>query len=161
MARKLPKSALEYVLWSLVPYSEPNLKLAFSPDRFFEDLSAISRNNKHALRNAYYRGVKTGLIDERIKSKPTLTRTGQQKVAKFTATSLGDNACLMIIFDIPEALRHKRQYFRRMLQELDFVQVQKSVWVSEYDHRQTVTEAVAEAGLQSHVKIFESLELPT
>lgn len=159
MAKHLPSSALEYVLWSLVPYSEPNLKLVFRPNLFFNDLGTISRRKQRTLQNAYYKAVRNGLIDLTDKNQPQLTHTGRIKVQKFKATKLGNNAHLMVIFDIPEAQRKKRQAFRRLLQVLEFEQIQKSVWLSRYDHQVTISEEILNLEIKDYVKAYESLEI--
>ena len=40
---------------------------------------------------------------------------------------------LMIIFDIPERCRKKRDYLRKMLKLLGYKQLQKSIWISALD----------------------------
>jgi len=42
----LPNTALAYVLESLIPYSDANIKLAFKPHLFFNDLENIARQKQ-------------------------------------------------------------------------------------------------------------------
>lgn len=159
MKEPLPKSALEYVLCSLVPFSDSNLKLSFAPKQFFRDLEAISRNKRRTLQNAYYRAAKDGFVDTTDKRRPRLTNSGQRKIRRLSATKRGDNQHLMLVFDIPESQRQKRQQLRQTLRELKFEQVQKSVWISQYDYLSILKEEIAEHHLQSYVRIYTSTEV--
>lgn len=67
----------------------------------------------------------------------------------------------MIVFDIPEDVIHTRTNFRRILSRWGFVQLQKSVWLSEYDQREVLAELIEELKLQEHVKIFECAPFST
>jgi len=150
------RSALVYVLIALIPYSKPNILLAFKPGLFFLELEKISKYKKKVLQNAYYRGVKDGLIDTAPKN-PRLSALGERRVAPFVATRLGPDARLMVIFDVPEEDRGKRQSLRNLLKLWGFNQVQKSVWTTNYDFRVYLTEFVDELGLDGCVEIYESL----
>jgi CRISPR-associated endonuclease Cas2 len=156
---KLPKTTLEYLLLALVPYTEPNLKLAFRPSMFFNDLEKIARINKRTLQSAYTRAQKAGLIEFDEQRIPRLTTKGARRVQRFSAKHLGKHARLMVIFDIPEDESWKRQRLRRLLRELDFQQIQKSVWASEYDHRELLLAEVKEYRLESYIQIYESARI--
>ena len=149
------RSPLVYVLVALIPYSKPNLLLAYKPSQFFRELEKISRYKQSTLRKAYDRGVSRGLI-ERLSRAPKLTPLGQRKIALYVATRLGKNASLMVIFDIPEARADDRRYLRTLLRQLDFEQAQKSVWISRYDFRDVLVQAVKELDLDGCVEIHES-----
>lgn len=152
------RSALVYVLVALIPYSKPNLLLAYKPSLFFRELEKISRYKQSVLRNAYYRGLKNGMINDQS-GRPALTYLGKRKVAPFVATQLGLNASLMVIFDVPEKRAADRRSFRLLLQQWQFEQVQKSVWVSSYDFRESLVEAVEELKLTGCVEIHENARL--
>jgi CRISPR-associated endonuclease Cas2 len=44
-----------------------------------------------------------------------------------------DKKWRVVIFDIPEEKRHRRDLLRRKLQELNFIQIQKSVYVYPFE----------------------------
>ncbi|HSX36727.1 MAG TPA: hypothetical protein VLG13_01225 [Patescibacteria group bacterium] len=159
MAKELPKTALEYVLRGLIPYTEANIKLAFKPNLFFNDLAKISRSRDATLRTAYNRGRKRGLIELDELGIPKLTARGFHHVQHFEAKHLGLSARLMVIFDIPENESWKRQHLRRLLRELKFKQIQKSVWASEYDYREVLQEEIETLKLQKCVQTYEALRL--
>lgn len=166
---QLSDTALKYVLKALIPYTKANLKLAFSPNLFFNDLEKISRqNNKHSsvktekrykiqtLRNAYYRAKKDKLIEIDESGRPRLTAAGKQKARPYQPSRLGKNAYLMVTFDIPERERHVRDHLRFLLKALEFKQVQKSVWKSEYDHRELLKTEINLHGLKEQVHVYEA-----
>ena len=61
----------------------------------------------------------------------------------------------MIIFDIPEHSSILRSRLRRLLKNLAFKQIQKSVWVTECDYREVLCEAILELDLQEYVQLYE------
>lgn len=65
----------------------------------------------------------------------------------------------MVIFDIPESSAAIRQRLRDLLKELEFKQIQKSVWSTEFDHRETLVEAIAELKAGKYVQIYEAAKL--
>lgn len=150
-------TAGHYILKALIPYTEENLKLAFKPKLFFSELEKIQRLNKDTSRKAYYKAVHDGFID--IDSgTPQLTARGYRALAPFTARKL-KGAQLLVVFDIPEKDRVKRRLFRSALREFSFCQIQKSVWMSNYDCAKYIRESAKSLSLQKHVRIFEALEL--
>lgn len=152
------RSALVYILVSLIPYSKPNLLLSYKPSRFYWELEKISGYKNKTLHSAYRRGVRTGLIKEYDKI-PKLTDLGRFRVAPFVATVLGNEAKLMVIFDIPESESKSRKTFRNILRNWSFEQVQKSVWVSEKDFREPIAEVIDQLELAEYVEIHESARL--
>ncbi len=146
-----------YLLGALVPYTEPNLKLSFQPSAFFDDLEKISRlkASRASLRTAYHRAIKKGLIELDGHGLPRLSAKGQRKIKPFHAKKL-KGAKLMVVFDIPEIDRLKRNRLRLLLRELSFQQVQKSVWMSENDHREYLKAEIKEYKLEKYVEVLEA-----
>ncbi len=62
----------------------------------------------------------------------------------------------MVIFDIQETDRHKRRQLRTLLRQLEFEQIQKSVWSTSLDSRVYLIAEINRLGLKNEVKIFES-----
>lgn len=148
---------MHYVLSSLVPYTEANIKLAFKPNWFFDDLEKLDRvkANKKALKTTYYRAIKNGLIEFGEPGLPRLTKNGELKLSLYEPKKL-KNASLMLIFDIPEAEKSKRQHLRIILRQLKFRQIQKSVYVSNYDSRKYLKSELKKYHMEKYVKLFES-----
>lgn len=154
-----PKTAREFILRGLfLPLSRQNVLLAFKPSQFFYELSRVSGYSEKTLRSTMSRAHKDGLIIMSDKV-PTLTEKGQRKARPFTAQKLGKNARLLVAFDIPESRAPMRQEFRNLLKHLDFTYVQQSVWVTEYDHRDILKEAIKELELKDCVIIYEAAQL--
>lgn len=155
MAKK--RSALTHILLALIPYSRQNLLLSFSPNRFFNELERNSGYSQPALKVAYKRAQQRGLIE---KSKvPKLSPKGFKEIKPFTASYLESGAQLMVIFDIPENRAADRQRFRAFLKSWQFKQVQKSVWTTELDHRESLVDAITELKLGRFVEIYECAKL--
>ena len=156
MKKMRSDSALRYILEGLIPYTEANLKLAFHPNQFFNELEKKSFRKPQTLRNAYYKAQKNGLIKvDKIAKTPRITEKGMTKLQPYKAKKLQKDVQLMIIFDIPEVEKDKRQRLRLLLKQLLFKQVQKSVWVSNRDSRRYIKAEVRREMLQEHVEIYE------
>lgn len=152
------RSALVYVLIALIPYSKPNLLLAYKPGLFFRELEKVSKYKESTLRAAYSRAYQQKLI-ERNDNLAQLTTKGRLKIAGFVAEKLEGNAQLMIIFDIPEDQSSKRQKLRKIFKEWQIVQIQKSVWVTGKDYREELKNLVAEMDLYGYVELYECARL--
>lgn len=166
--KELPDSALKYILESLIPYTEANLKLSFRPNLFFNDLENIDRQRvwlkerrkdrerfeRQTLRNQFYKAKKKGLITVEG-GVPRLTEKGRRKIRPYKPQKLGPDAYLMVTFDIPENERTKRSHVRLLLKELSFTKVQQSVWISHYDHREYIKGEIEMLDLQDHVHVYE------
>lgn len=148
------RSALVYVLIALIPYSKPNLLLAYKPGLFFKELEKISRYKQTTLKAAYWRAQRDGLIDARS-NLPMITAKGHRKITPFVAERLKNHARLMVIFDIPENQKTKRQKFRQILKQWQFRKVQKSVWLTGKDYREELIDVVKELRLHDYVELYE------
>lgn len=155
------RSTTHYVIASLVPYTEANLKLAFKPNLFFIDLDRLSRQkySKGAVRNAYYRVVKDGFVELDEQKIPRLTQKGEQSLQRYQPKKLGSDASILLIFDIPETDRAVRNKLRATLRELKFTPVQQSVWRTEYDVLDYLKAAIDEYKLEAYVQIYESVRM--
>lgn len=159
LSGKLPGSALTYVLLGLIPYTNPNLKLAFRPHQFFNDLEQISRLSRRTLQAAYYRGRSRGLITSPDEKNISLSLPARRIVQPFIAKRLSNGGQLMVIFDIPEDFAGKRTQLRRLLRELGFHQIQLSVWMSDMDHTDLLRDTIRELYLDNWVQIYEAARI--
>lgn len=155
---KLPRTTVEYILKACIPYSEANLKLSFKPNLFFNDLEKISQRKRQTIRNSYYQVIKQGLVELDDQKLPKLTEKGIAKLRLYEPKKL-KNAQLMVIFDIPERYRKKRQRLRTILRQFRFVQVQKSVWVSPYDCKEYLLLEIKQSDLEEHTILYEVVRL--
>ena len=149
----------KYVLKALIPYSKANLQLSFKPNYFFNELEKQSRTKERTLRSAYYRAVKQGLIQLDDNDVPRLTPKGLIATKAYKPIKLSKDACILLVFDIPESERAKRTHLRALLRELSFKMIQQSVWMSRYDHRKYLRAEIKEYGLEDFVLIYEAVLL--
>lgn len=65
----------------------------------------------------------------------------------------------MVIFDIPEDNAALRRQLRGSLRKLEFEQIQQSVWMTKYDHRQILEEIIDLLGLHDCVQLYEAARI--
>jgi DNA-binding transcriptional regulator PaaX len=152
------RPALVYLLKALLPYTRQNIMLNYKPKQFFYELSRASHYSEATLRTTLYRAQQAGFIFSA--SQPIVTKLGKQKLQPFISKKLRHQGKLMVIFDVPQSMDPLRRRFRAILRELQFSQVQQSVWMSSYDHRAYLRKVVAELGLEQCVQIYEAARLP-
>lgn len=152
------KSALTQILLALVPYTRQNLLLSFKPNQFFNELEKISDQSLPTLRVAFSRAKENKLftIDN---DRVSLSLKGRQIVQPFIAQKLDGNGQLMVIFDIPEDSADLRRKFRLLLIQLQFEQVQQSVWMSNKDYRAILDDSIIDLGLQDWVQLYEAARI--
>ncbi len=101
------------------------------------------KQKEYYIRNKVIKNLKEkGLVSFEKTNKGTfvrLTSKGKSLVEKIEEKELKinkpkrwDKKWRVIIFDIKENRRKTRDQFRRQLQNLDFIQIQRSVWVHPY-----------------------------
>lgn len=152
------QSLLRELLLALIPYTKQNTKLILKPAQFFREIESHSNYNFKSIEATYYRAKRKGFIEVK-NNKVNLSSHAKQYIQPFTAKKLKGDVSLMVIFDIPENLRTKRARFRAYLKLLDFVQVQKSVWISKMDYRHQILDAVSELKLSPYIELFECAKL--
>lgn len=153
----MPPSALRYTLSALVPYTKANLELAFRPTQFFKELEKIDNAmySQTSIKQAYYEAKRKQLIVINDDGSLLLSRQALGSIKPFIPKKL-KGASVMVIFDIPEIESYKRRWLRLLLRELKFVQVQKSVWMSEYDCFEILSAGILEQQLEKYTRIFEA-----
>lgn len=152
-ARKQRKQSVTLeVLKALVPYTPQNIKLAFKPNKFFNDLERITHSNRNTLASTYSRAKRQGYI-EINDGVPVLTAAGRAKIGKIDKPDLLAG-WLVVSFDIPEKRRHDRYELRNHLKSRGFKQIQKSLWCTDYDYTQDLREVIAELGIGPYVLVF-------
>lgn len=151
--------ATKYLLEAFIPYTKANLKLVYKPSAFFDEHEKLSRTKQQTLKSAYYRAIKKGLLEVDNHGVPRLTAKGERVIKIYKPAKLPPEACLLVVFDIKEAERFKRNHLRALLRELSFNKVQQSVWMSRYDHREYLAMELKEYGLENSVIVYEALQL--
>lgn len=81
-----------------------------------------------------------------------LARRLKSKIA-FAKQRAWDGKWRMIIFDIPEDVRDRRDFLRRELTGLGLHQLQRSVWITPYELPQSFFEIMAELDIGEHLRL--------
>lgn len=95
----------------------------------------------------------------------TLTGEGEKEAEKIrlklemTKSKPWDGKWRIIVFDVPEKLRGKRDLLRRELINFGFKQLQKSVWAYPHSLPQEFTDLWEEIGILRHCIIFETSKI--
>ncbi|PIP58202.1 MAG: hypothetical protein COX02_01565 [Candidatus Vogelbacteria bacterium CG22_combo_CG10-13_8_21_14_all_37_9] len=96
----------------------------------------------------------------------SITATGENFLAKETKKENINNKAdwdgkwRVIIFDIKERERRKRDYFRIELQESGFIKLQNSVWISPFPNDDLIELLKQDLRLQSEIIYFEATKIP-
>lgn len=151
-------TTLEFVLLGLVPYTRPNLLLAFKPNKFFDELERISGANRSSLYSTLSRARLKGYIADK-NGTPALTSRGLERIKPYVAKKLRGQTAILVAFDIPEASAAKRRQFRTFLKTRGFKQAQKSVWLTNLDYRQDLKNEIETLGIDRFVNVYECFEL--
>ena len=96
---------------------------------------------------------------EKNKNALIVTPRGAEKILEIKRKIEGipkrkDGKWQMVIFDIPEEIRERREYFRSGLKRLNYQKLQKSVWVSPYDVFRETEELIKDFKLEPFAKLF-------
>lgn len=174
MAMKNKISKTEKFLWDLYEISEKidNI-LSWSPRSWREAINPLYHELKRSYKrkmdrknfqNLIYYLKKKGIIKDFKKEEVKgwmLTEKGRERILKIKIKDKANNRrkrkddrWIMVIFDIPEKERIKRDFLRRSLYELGFQMLQKSVWVSPFDVLDKVKEIIKFYSLEPFVKLL-------
>ena len=119
---------------------------------------------KQVLHEYLHRLRSDGLVEKR-RNKFTLTPKGKEEVKLFHAdplrplyhkayTRTHDETLKMVAFDIPEEYRRKRDWLRKVLSDIGFTRLQKSLWIGKAKLPQEFIEDLNTLNLLSYVEIF-------
>lgn len=120
-----------------------------------KNIAKITRQNIHAAKK---RLMENGCL-EKIENKGgtyyRITLRGRKKIEKLLFDQeKWDGQWRIVMFDIEETERRKRNFLRRKLKEMGFKQLQKSVWVSPFDVIEEVRELVNDNNLHQNFWYF-------
>ena len=117
-----------------------------------------SRRDYQTVRSTIYRLQKDGIIaaeDQNGDVFVSLTKAGERKLAFYRAHTLKDEFLpnkwdgrwRMVIFDIVEKRRARRDWLRRELHHVGFVRLQNSVWITPYPCEEFISLLKVDGGL--------------
>ena len=82
-------------------------------------------------------------------------RLGESVLPRRTYQQLKDDKLKIVIFDIPEQERKKRDWLRTILRMLNFKMLQKSVWIGKNQIPEELIEDLNTIKIISYIEIFE------
>ena len=127
---------------------------------------AVTREDRRRFTHLLYSLRKDKLVDEDNNKILCLTQKGREILERLRAQkskslpdnnrykSESDDELKIIIFDIPEEERQKRDWLRSTLKNLKFSMLQKSVWVGKTKLPKQFIEDIARHKIISYVDIF-------
>lgn len=131
-------------------------------------LGAEPKGNKRHLRTAINRLQRRNLVcAERIDKKLifALTEAGESEAQKIklklqmAKPKRWDGKWRIIIFDVPEKLRGKRDLLRKELNNFGFTQLQRSVWAYPYPLPKEFVELWDSTGILKYCVVFEAINI--
>jgi phenylacetic acid degradation operon negative regulatory protein len=130
--------------------SEPRINVSFRRELFrYDDYIGQAGKKEKKFDNAFYYLRKRGFIEAQYRGKQvyySLTDEGKKKAGKFKLDDLEikkpkkwDKTWRILIFDIKDKQRAKREALRGKIKELGLYQLQKSVWVCPYEFKKEMS----------------------
>ncbi len=124
------------------------------------------RQGRYRIRKTFERLRQERLIEMNEtsdgKTKIILTEEGKKKVLEYRFEDIKiepmkkwDKKWRMVIFDIPEHHKKARNALRDKLRELEFYQLQKSVWIHPYECRDEINFIIEFFNISSYVRMAE------
>lgn len=163
MAKRIGYKLNEYLLElaadradGLIRLTKDFLKPSIRKSHFYnKNYTDISRQNIY---NSAKRLQENGYL-EKIKDKNKvyykITIAGRKWIdRKLFDREKWDGKWRIVMYDVPEEEKRKREYLRRKLVELGFKQLQRSVWVSPFDVLDDVKLLVEENNLHNNFWYF-------
>ncbi len=114
-----------------------------------------------ALRRLEQRGLVQRVSANR-QAKLELTSKGRQRLERVWVDDLQlpptqeqwDGKWRIVLFDIPEERKYLRTVFRRKLQQLGFVYMQRSAWVIPHKCEDVLTQLIQRLSIENHVQLL-------
>lgn len=120
---------------------------------------------KSTLSQAISRLKNQGLIEQVVDESGIilkLTEAGKLQInTKQDKEPAWDGKWRVVVFDIPEKQRVVRNHFRANLKKSGFKKYQRSVWISQRDTYDSLSNLISELKMSQWVTIFETKKLST
>ena len=127
--------------------------------------SARIKRKQQSFYSTLYRLQRQGFIKKTKDRKLLVTVLGKEKYKKIlkhlpirSYKPERDDSLKVIIFDIPEKEKYKRDWLRDQLQDLGFKMLQKSVWIGKRKLPSKFIEDIRDLKLLPYVEIFSVIK---
>lgn len=136
----------------LILSSLPYLLGERSLSRAMENIGIILDGyDPNKLRKSFFNLRNRGYLDKNYQ----LTKQGWEKIKSltpvYTKPQHWDGQWYLVIFDIPESHKQKREILRNKLKDLGFGMLQKSVWLSPYNYLEIISKLISFYRINLHV----------
>jgi len=173
--RKSLKSS-SYICLALAELGEITLESFFNPKYSFTrpsrrllGLDPQWQPNKNTLKGSLRRLINQGIV-EKEKNKISLTKTGKRLISSILAkqnvlNKKWDGKYRLVIFDIPESKKRSRDWLREELYLLNYIQLQKSVFIGKHPLAPNIIKDIKKNGIGHNVnyllvdKIYDARKL--
>lgn len=120
-------------------------------------LHKISENLDHLDHKSIYNSIRNAKRKKLVIGKGILTRAGKNRIETllpgFYPSSLWNGQWEVVIFDIPEKERRKRDILRVYLKSENFGKLQESVWISPSRHSEELANLTKELRIRPYVLV--------
>jgi len=127
---------------------------------YYKTVSEESKNFKDNIRSTLKHALSKKYISIK-KSHLVITKKGLQKLKSeypnlYFNRKKWDKKIRLVIFDVQEINRLKRNQLRRLLKRLGFIMIQKSVWLSAYNQFDVIKRWAKENKLEEKILLIET-----
>lgn len=150
--------------------SAGKLKYEFSKIQRNKIQTSLENETKQKYYKLVYKLKRNGLIQEKTENKKKIFAITNKGINKLTEMRLKvnkrppsfyypkndvENKFTIVIFDVPETERRKRDWLRSALKNLDLRMIQKSVWIGKTKMPKQFLEDLNKMRMIDFVEIFE------
>ncbi len=125
-------------------------------------LPALGIYKDKSIQNRFYSLHKNGYINKKEgkffinkKGKELLKENKKTFLKNFNVIENNGPKNLLLLYDIPEDMKNKRDWFRRTLIKFGFIMIQRSVWVGPSPLPKEFLKYIKSIGLKDNIKIFK------
>ena len=93
------------------------------------------------------------------KGRKLLSRFDYEKI-EITKPKKWNGIWQIVSYDIPVEYNKERDYFRQKLEDWDFKQVQKSIWILPYECKEEIAILAKSLGINRYVLYFNTTHIP-
>lgn len=125
-------------------------------------ISFLEEVNYHSIKNALQTARKKGWLTSSGSGKrahPEITQAGRKRLKAvlpfYDEKRIWDERLYLVTYDIPEEQSNDRQVLREYLKKIGCGMLQKSVWITPYNPRETLADFIRERNLKGAVIISD------